>query len=109
MVDFNSLPQAIQALNDGLQLIKKLMENFEQPDEIFTIDQCAEFLNLSRQTVYDMVQDKKTRNRCLCLLFWLCPYFPNNGNDYSEKVKDDNESRHSKSVYGIIMRMLFLG
>jgi excisionase family DNA binding protein len=62
MVDFNSLPEAIQSLQNDMQMIKRLMENLEQPDVIFNVDETAAFLNVTRQTVYDMVGDGRIPN-----------------------------------------------
>ena len=63
-MDFNSLPQAVEALQADMALIKQLMQNLptvvgNTQDEFFTIDQCAQFLHLQKATVYIMVSEKR--------------------------------------------------
>ena len=62
VITHNNLPEALQAVYDDLQLVKNLLQQrpTNQPqDEILTVDQCAAFLNLQKQTIYQLVCERK--------------------------------------------------
>lgn len=61
-ITHNNSPEALQAIYDDLQLVKNLLQQRtvnQTQDEIFTVDECAAFLNLQKQTVYQLVSERK--------------------------------------------------
>ena len=58
---FENLPEAVGLLIEKIESLEKhLLENSgkrttEQSDQLMTVDQAAEFLNLAKPTVYSMV------------------------------------------------------
>lgn len=58
-INFNSLPEAVSQLHNKLDELKKLLinsSNQPETDNLLTVSQAAEFLNLSVPTVYGYVQ-----------------------------------------------------
>lgn len=56
-LSFDSLPKAVSQLSEKLDRLEKLLLEkqdlpVETPDQLFTIDEAAEFLNLSKPTLY---------------------------------------------------------
>lgn len=59
-VTFDQLPLAVSQLHEKLSNIERLLtERKEEPqpeaDQLLTVDQCAEFLNLSKPTIYSLI------------------------------------------------------
>lgn len=59
-VTFEKMPAAIALLHSKLEHIERLLEeksalNQEDKDQIFTVAQAAQFLNITPQTVYGLV------------------------------------------------------
>ena len=58
LLSFDSLPKAVSQLSEKLDRLEKLLLEkqdlppVETPDQLFTIDEAAEFLNLSKPTLY---------------------------------------------------------
>lgn len=62
MISFEQLPQAVQQLSLKLDVIEQLLQksNSSKPsDELLTVDECAQFLNLSKQTIYGLISKGK--------------------------------------------------
>jgi excisionase family DNA binding protein len=60
ILTFDQLPKAVNQLYLKLDLIQRLLEKsneqpIEQPDQLLTIQQTAEFLSLAVPTIYSMV------------------------------------------------------
>lgn len=58
-ITFEQLPTAVNLLNKKLDNIEKLLKEnkqqpAEQPDQLLTVEEAAEFLNLKVQTIYTM-------------------------------------------------------
>ena len=62
-MNHDTLHEAVSALENDLELIKRLMQNLPTvnniQDEILNVDQVAAFLNLKRQTIYQMVSARR--------------------------------------------------
>jgi excisionase family DNA binding protein len=59
---FNDLPATVQTILHRLQTIENLVRDFKQPqkeDELFAIEQAAEYLNLKKATLYGLVCHRK--------------------------------------------------
>ncbi|NVN96886.1 helix-turn-helix domain-containing protein [Candidatus Nomurabacteria bacterium] len=59
-ITFDSLPQAVSQLCEDVAFIKrfileKINEPISQPDQLLTIQETAEFLNLQVSTIYGLV------------------------------------------------------
>ena len=83
-VTFDQLPQAVSQLFTQLQRIESLIKEGTTPphqeaDEILTVEQCAEFLNLSKPTIYGLISKgnipvMKRSKRCYFLKAELIKY-----------------------------------
>ncbi|TDN99987.1 helix-turn-helix domain-containing protein [Sunxiuqinia elliptica] len=64
-LSFDQLPTAVSQLSEKLDRLEKLFTQkqefptVEQPEQLFSIDQAAEFLNLSKPTLYSKVSRKE--------------------------------------------------
>lgn len=62
-ITFDQLPQAVSQLHNRLSHIEHLLQNVNHPpankDELLTISQAAQFLNLSIPTIYGKVSRKE--------------------------------------------------
>lgn len=59
-ITFDQLPSAVGQLFDKLEAIEVLLKAQEnnpqtEEDQILTVDECAQFLNLSKPTVYTLI------------------------------------------------------
>jgi len=64
MITFEQLPTAVSQLQDKLDNIERLLlETAHKPkedsDQLLTVDQCAEFLSLSKPTIYGLISQGK--------------------------------------------------
>lgn len=61
MITYNELPEAVSELKDKIDNIERLLvgknqESQSESDTLLTVEQCANFLNLSVPTIYGYVQ-----------------------------------------------------
>ena len=59
-ITFDQLPGAVSLLHSRMDSIEAILENLSgfklsEPDELLTVEQCAEFLSISVQTVYGLI------------------------------------------------------
>ncbi len=63
-LSFDKLPEAVAQLKAQVEEIKNLLitksnSNESDPEQLFTVDECADFLRLSKQTIYKHVSGGK--------------------------------------------------
>jgi len=61
-LNFDSLPQVVQELNEKIDHITKLLESpkqVENPNQLLTVQDAANFLNLSVSTIYNKVNKRE--------------------------------------------------
>ena len=83
-ITFDQLPGAVSLLHSRMDSIETILENLSgykppEPDELLTVEQCAEFLSISVQTVYGLIAKKeipvmKRSKRCYFLKSELLSY-----------------------------------
>lgn len=59
-ITFDQLPNAVSRLHSKMDSMEAMLENLSlfkphEPDELLTVEQCAEFLSISVQTVYGLM------------------------------------------------------
>ncbi len=59
-ITFDQLPNAVSRLHSRMDSMETMLENLSrfkphEPDELLTVEQCAEFLSISVQTVYGLI------------------------------------------------------
>lgn len=83
-ITFDQLPGAVSLLHSRMDSIETILENLSgykppEPDELLTVEQCAEFLSISVQTVYGLIAKNelpvmKRSKRCYFLKSELLNY-----------------------------------
>ena len=83
-ITFDQLPGAVSLLHSRMDSIEAILENLSgfkppEPDELLTVEQCAEFLSISVQTVYGLIAKNelpvmKRSKRCYFLKSELISY-----------------------------------
>jgi len=83
-ITFDQLPNAVSRLHAKMDSIESILENLQgfklpEPDELLTVEQCAQFLSISIQTVYGLIAKNelpvmKRSKRCYFLKSDLLNY-----------------------------------
>lgn len=83
-ITFDQLPNAVSRILSRIDSMEALLENLPalkppEPDELLTVEQCAEFLSISVQTVYGLMSRNelpvmKRSKRCYFLKSELLNY-----------------------------------
>jgi len=60
MITFEDLPKAVSELKDKIDNIERLLvtksnEPKTEAEQLLTVEQCAEYLNLSKPTIYALI------------------------------------------------------
>ena len=98
-LSFEQLPVAVCQLHEKLESIERLLleKDFETPDksdELLTVDQCAEFLHLSKPTIYGLISQgelpvMKRSKRCYFLRKELVEYLKAGRKKTNSEIREE--------------------
>ena len=60
MITFDELPKAVSEIQETVNSIERLLakngnKSKDEADQLLTVDQCAEYLNLAKPTIYNLI------------------------------------------------------
>ena len=110
-ISFESLPKAVaQLINEVREMKRLLLESSNEPkvqeDELFTVDQCAEFLRLSKPTIYGLISKgdlpvMKRSKRCYFSKLELMEYLREGRRRTNSEIEAEAENYLSKNKKGL--------
>jgi excisionase family DNA binding protein len=104
---FEQLPEAISKLFEKVENIEKLLQEKSQTppvtDELYTVGQAADFLSLSKSTIYTMIHKKelpvlKRSKRCYFFRSALIEYLKYGEKKSLKQIETEIEKFNRKKI-----------
>ena len=109
-LSFDSLPKQVNELSKQLEAIERLLleKKTEQPeaDELLTVEQCADFLQLSKPTIYGLISKgsipvMKRSKRCYFSKVELMDYLKAGRKKSNAQIEEEAEKYLSNNKKGL--------
>lgn len=107
-ITFDQLPQAVNQLFTKLERIEHLIKESsnapqQETDELLTVEQCAEFLKLSKPTIYGLISKgsipvMKRSKRCYFLKSELIKYLQEGKRKSHSEIEAEADNYLSKKA-----------